>query len=465
MSKRVVLFLIAVTVLLYAYSFWVHAPRGASGGQEPFLRNPAARGADDVPGPPKTFNYEEFISPPSSIQVHVASLTELKDGTLAAVWYGGKYEGSKDTFIFLTTHAPGKDNSWTEPRGIVGRTSATKELKRYIKKVGNPLIFSDAEDRLWLLFVTVSVGGWSGSSLNVKISEDRGETWSPAQRLTLSPFFNISELARNNPVPLEGGGFAIPIYHEFIGTFSEMLRLRLIKNFAGCRGAPRRGDPTILKGDNQKKLNKSFVGSVTTGDSFTKEPLIGWVRRTPAGGKKKSKEYYAFQYHKSRMTWGRCFIQPSVVVQGDHKAAAFYRGHFNNRKVTVAISEDTGVSWSEPVPLDLPNPGSGLNALRLSENRILLAYNDNKYNRENLSLAVLDENGRNPRRVTALENTPGEEFSYPYMLRTRDGNIHLVYTWHRKRIKHVVFNEAWLETCLKAASQVEVKAGVEREEE
>jgi hypothetical protein len=29
------------------------------------------------------------------------------------------------------------------------------------------------------------------------------------------------------------------------------------------------------------------------------------------------------------------------------------------------------------------------------------------------------------------------EFSYPYLLQSRDGYLHLVYTWHRSRIKHV----------------------------
>ena len=33
-----------------------------------------------------------------------------------------------------------------------------------------------------------------------------------------------------------------------------------------------------------------------------------------------------------------------------------------------------------------------------------------------------------------------QEFSYPYLLQSRDGYIHLVYTWHRTRIKHVRFD-------------------------
>jgi predicted neuraminidase len=121
--------------------------------------------------------------------------------------------------------------------------------------------------------------------------------------------------------------------------------------------------------------------------------------------------------------------------------------------VGVAETGDTGATWSGPRVLDLPNPDSALNALLLSNGSILLAFNDSKYYRENLRLAISGDSGVSWTRVATLEDMEGQEFSYPYMIRGRNGLIHLVYTWRRKGIKHVEFNEAWIREQMKKASE------------
>ncbi len=386
MNRRFLIILFLVSLGLYAWPAyqWLSA-----GSRDPdmFVSGPVTASITPV----EPFIHREFISPDTeSGTVHVGSICELSRGRLAAAWYGGTREGAWDVAIFLSVKGPG-DASWSRPQAVVDRASASRELSRYVKKVGNPLLFSGSGERLWLVYVTVAVGGWSGSSLNVKWSDDSGTTWSESKRLTLSPFFNISELVRNRPLCMSSGGFAVPIYHECLGYFPEMLWLQ----------------PGL------------------------KSPDI--------------------HFKKSRMTGGQSFIQPSVVAFGPSVATAFYRCLSHEKKIGAAVTTDAGANWSEPETLGLPNPDSGLDALLLSGQRILLAFNDSAVNRETLSLAVSLDRGANWTRIATLKSAPGREFSYPYMVRTRDGRIHLVYTWDRKRIRHVVFNEAWIEEQIKGA--------------
>ncbi|OQX62993.1 MAG: hypothetical protein B5M55_07530 [Desulfococcus sp. 4484_242] len=382
MNRFSVFILVLATVGLYAWPayHWFSTREPAS-----FVTVPAI----DVNRPDGPFIHREFISPAAKRgMVHVSSICELRQGGLAAAWYGGSREGGRDVSIFFSTKGP-DEARWSRPQVVVDRASACRDLSRYVKKVGNPVLFSDAGGRLWLIYVTITVGGWSGSSLNMTWSDDGGETWSRSRRLTLSPFFNISELVRGRPVPMSNGGFAVPIYHECLGYFPEILWLR-------------------------------------SGEGGTEVCL-----------------------KKSRMAAGGSFFQPSMVTFGPSHAVALYRSRGPARVIGRAITGDAGATWSRPEILSLPNPDSAVDALLLSDQRMLLAFNDSPAVRENLGLAVSRDLGRHWTRAATIESAPEAEFSYPYMIRTRDGRIHLVYTWDRKRIAHVVFNEAWVNAQVK----------------
>ena len=71
--------------------------------------------------------------------------------------------------------------------------------------------------------------------------------------------------------------------------------------------------------------------------------------------------------------------------------------------------------------------------------------------REDLSLALSTDFGNTWRTARRLEGGSGSapapvpEYSYPWIVQDRDGDVHVLYTWGRSRIKHVRFNRAWLE--------------------
>jgi len=321
-------------------------------------------------------------------EVHAASLVETSGGDVLAVWYGGSEEGAKDVALYGAVLGR-TAREWRKTGILASRSQTAADLGRYIKKLGNPVMLRDAKGRLWLFYVSVSIGGWSGSSINYRTSDDSGSTWNPAQRLVTSPFLNISTLVKGTPFLYRGGSIGLPVYHEFIGKFGELLVL-----------------------DN--------TGSVLD---------------------------------KVRLTYGRHSLQPVICPLDSERAAAFlrYAGPPPGR-ILATWTRDGGESWDAAIKVDLPNPNAAITGLRYGEGRIFLVYNHLERDRYNLSLAVSEDEGRTWRRVYAFEDNPSpplgkrrSEFSYPYMIRTHSGRFHLVYTWQKTRIKHVSFNAAWLE--------------------
>jgi predicted neuraminidase len=56
-------------------------------------------------------------------------------------------------------------------------------------------------------------------------------------------------------------------------------------------------------------------------------------------------------------------------------------------------------------------------------------------------LAVaISSDGEHWKRVLTLETNPGAEFSYPAVIQTSAGIVHIPYTWKRLRVAHVVLD-------------------------
>lgn len=153
-----------------------------------------------------------------------ASLVELGDGRIRAFWFAGSREGAKDVEIISAIFDPDK-NLWGAEQSIVTREDTQYSLLRYVKKLGNPVAHRAPDGTLWLFYVTVSLGGWAGSSITAITSTDDGSTWSPARRLITSPFMNISTLVKGTPILYDDGSTGLPVHHEFIGKFGELLRI------------------------------------------------------------------------------------------------------------------------------------------------------------------------------------------------------------------------------------------------
>jgi predicted neuraminidase len=377
-----------------------------------------------------------FASSKLFIQVHAASAVELKDGRIRAYWFSGSREGAHDVQIHSAIFDP-LLSRWSDEHVVVTREQTQQALHRYISKLGNPVVVRAADGSLRLFVVTVSLGGWAGSSLTSMISTDDGTTWSAPKRLITSPFLNISTLIKGTPFLYQDGTLGLPVYHEFISKFAEILRL-----------------------DQQ-------------GNVFDKQRLA-------AGG--------------------QGTLQPVLLMQDEQRARVLmrYDGISQPYQAITVTTQDGGQHWSSPKKSTMRNSDSALTALTLADGRLLAVFNDLDRGREALSLMISSDVGETWQEVAKLEDqlaanqhadqkNYGEniaalmpqtdalmaekladavestqrttcekgqcryEFSYPYMIQTQRADVHVVYTWNRTFIKHVSFNLAWLEQQLNHA--------------
>jgi predicted neuraminidase len=136
-------------------------------------------------------------------------------------------------------------------------------------------------------------------------------------------------------------------------------------------------------------------------------------------------------------------IQPAILYYPGNKLQILCRT--KEGCIAESWSEDNGNTWSPLAATKLPNPNSGIDAVTLMDGNQMLVYNpvttgkDGKSGpRTPLSVAI-SSNGKNWREMLKLETEDGE-FSYPAIIQTSDGIIHITYTWKRKLIKHVAID-------------------------
>jgi predicted neuraminidase len=138
-------------------------------------------------------------------------------------------------------------------------------------------------------------------------------------------------------------------------------------------------------------------------------------------------------YPPSKTTVG--IIQPSVVWMGGRHLRFFARSRTRAARIAVADSWNDGKTWTQAHFIDLPNPNSGIDAVRLRDGRIVLAFNDSYNKRTPLNLAV-SRDGEHFHIFKTLDQGPGQ-YSYPAIIQASNGDLLVTYSWRRESIKFV----------------------------
>ena len=310
----------------------------------------------------------EFIYDSASVWFpgcHASTIAETPEGFVAA-WFGGTAEGNPDVGVWISRFSDGK---WTVPEMAAdGKTDSL----RY--PCWNPVLYNGDEELLLFYKVGPSPSEWWGE---LKISTDKGISWSPARKLPSG----IIGPVKNKPVLLGNGMLLCPSSTENDGWRVHM--------------------------------------------EHTSDYGITWERT----GAINYRDIYA--------------IQPAILMHKSGRLQILCRSRHS--RILSSWSDDNGYTWSSLIPDTLPNPNSGIDAVTLADGRHFIVYNHLTEGRNQLNAAVSND-GKIWNAAFLLENgTPVTEYSYPAVIQSDDGLIHITYTWKRRLIRHVVVDPARIE--------------------
>ena len=360
----------------------------------------------------------ELIFPLHAEHNHAPGIAELPGGELFATWYRGSGERSADDVaVYAARKKPGAAN-WSKPF-LLADTPGFPDC--------NTAVIVDRERRLWLFYPTILANTWESCLTNFKVASDFGgggpPRWEREGMILLAPRDFGPEAQRKLDemlAPLAGS--ITERQRASIAAAREKLTDKLYPRL----GWQPRCKPTILKSGRMLLPLYSDTFSISI-MAITDDGGRTWQASTPLLG------------------FGN--IQPAVLRREDGTLVAYMRENGPRNRIRVCHSQDDGLTWGEVTESDLPNPGSGLDGLRLASGKRLLVYNDTTSGRNSLAVSLSNDDGRTWRHTQHLEKHESGSYHYPAVTQGADGMIHCVYSYFvpgGKSMKHAAFGEAWV---------------------
>ncbi len=278
----------------------------------------------------------------------------------------------------------------------------------------NPVAFRLPNGRIWLCYNSQRHGSSEATAtVDVLVSEDQGHTWTKPEPLFTQPGFYLRQ-----PLVVFGRKWLLPIYQEESGSVSS---------------SSAKNDYSIVEVTQHE--GKSWAGCTV--------PKSGGL------------------------------VQMSVLNLSDRSLLAFFRSRFGD---WIYESHSTnGCDWSVPVPTSLPNNNSSIQAVKLKDGHIVIAYNNAQVSpvrgrpamgsREVLTVALSTDDGKSwpwKRDVQAGNEPPhfypceDPEYSYPSITQSPSGKIEIAFSFRRETIKYMRFDEEWI----KQGGTVGVQRGI-----
>lgn len=355
---------------------------------------------------------EAFIPTPC-VQNHAAFLMPLPGGDLGCVWFGGTQEGVPDISVRFSRLAPGAA-AWSAPETLSDDPTRSEQ---------NPLLFNAPDGRLWLLWTAQHAGNQDTAIIRRRISRDGGRSWGEIDTL----FPQKGTFIRQPITVLANGDWLLPIWR--------------------CTRPP--------------------VGA-WTGDLDTSAVMVS----SDAGA----------TWTEYPVPASTGCVHMNIIDLGRQGLVAFYRSRWADH--VHRSHSSNGRDWSAPEPTQLPNNNSSIQAIRLADGRLAMVFNDSSAaDATGRRMGLYDDLGDAPAEAPSaafwgaprapmtlalsadggltwpwrrnLEVGDGycmtnnskdrlnREFSYPSLVQTPDGMLHIAYTYWRQAIKYVAVRPEW----------------------
>jgi predicted neuraminidase len=307
---------------------------------------------------------------------HASSLVPMPENHPAALtvfWFSGERESGPRVQIVAAQWDRSR-KAWGNPKVVANRHVLGQQLGFGVRRLGNPVAWLDAQQRMHLFVVATGWGGWAASRILHLQQRTPGNglealEFDPVGLMPLSWLWNTSYLVRNTPMPLQDGGVVLPAHFELGQKYPVMMRLDAAGRFLGLQ-------------------------------RISARPYL---------------------------------LQPTLLSRSPRQWVALMRDERASGHVCAAVTDDGGQHWRDVPDLALPNPDAAVGGFTLAPGNFLLAHNPSSATREQLDLSASTD-GLAWRRLHILERgQSGDEFSYP-SLAWADNSVWVSYTVDRKRL-------------------------------
>jgi predicted neuraminidase len=404
---------------------------------------------------------------------HGSTIVELPNKDLLVAWFQGSGERTADDVKIMGSRYSLKTSSWCEPFTMAD-VPGFPDI--------NPVLFIDAQSKLWLVWYTVMAYQWESSILKYRLSdnymqETGAPEWSWQDIIHVKPDGSTPDGIGRNDKFVETLVRKYNDYHNTLimegyiksdgtGSIKEEMWKTAIENYMNRA----KGTNLISNGtDTNEKGEK-----IKTRLGFPLMRRIGWqTRNKPLQvGNRIILPLYSDGFDFSLMaitddfgnTWqfsepviGAGAVQPTLALCKDSSIISYMRDNGPPpQRLMKSYSSDKGMTWSTVSDSDIPNPGTAADITVLKSGNWVIVHNDIEEGRHRLSVWLSKDEGKTwPYRKTLINGPEKGEIRghYPAIIQGADGTIHISFTNQIagepgspavKNIAHASLSEKWL---------------------